>query len=321
MRKNKGFTLIELLAVILILGIVVTLTSMGVSKYLKTSKEKIKVQAKNEIIEMAKAYMATNNVNSVNVKTLCDEGYLEADVINPTTGKNITNSDELKYMYVFKINSEYRFSDIVDDNNEETNNEYDIDPKKVCEQCLIVPGAVCNSSNCYESYDIIDENNKIVISNVNCSEDQSSEYQITKVDSYDKEEKILVKEENEENEENNIYFDGSLEKDASYYSISFEVVAEEGEQESIFDNCIIGIESNEDGKSTEAFFYNNGVKKNKDNKKNDFKYEKSENGFIVTIYYIINFKRIYLRKNYKPKSANPNKGFCKAKIISVYEKN
>lgn len=309
MRKNKGFTLIELLAVILILGIVVTLTSMGVSKYLKTSKEKIKVQAKNEIIEIAKAYMATNNVNSVNVKTLHDEGYLEADVTNPTTGKNITNSDELKYMYVFKINSEYRFSDIVDDNNEETNNEYDIDPKKVCEQCLKVPGAVCNSNNCYESYDIIDEYNKIVISNVNHSENQ-----ITMVDSYDMNEETIQSEKEK-------YFKGNLNPGASYYSVSFEVVAEEGEQESIFDNCIIGIESNKEGNSTEAFFYNNGVKKNTSNVKNTFKYEKSENGFIVTIYDIIDFKQIYLRKNYKPESEKPNKGFCKAKIISVYKKN
>lgn len=88
MKKSKGFTLIELLAVIVIVGILITLVSIGVAKYVKTSKEKVKVQAAEEIIEIAKAYMATNNVYAVDVKTLIDEGYLAKDATNPKTGKN-----------------------------------------------------------------------------------------------------------------------------------------------------------------------------------------------------------------------------------------
>ena len=87
-KKSKGFTLIELLAVIVIVGILITLVSIGVARYVKTSKEKVKVQAAEEIIAVAKAYMATNNVYAVDVKTLIDEGYLAKDATNPKTGKN-----------------------------------------------------------------------------------------------------------------------------------------------------------------------------------------------------------------------------------------
>lgn len=87
-KKSKGFTLIELLAVIVIVGILITLVSIGVARYVKTSKEKVKVQAAEEIIEIAKAYMATNNVYAVDVKTLIVEGYLEKDATNPVTGEN-----------------------------------------------------------------------------------------------------------------------------------------------------------------------------------------------------------------------------------------
>ena len=87
-KKSKGFTLIELLAVIVIVGILITLVSIGVARYVKTSKEKVKVQAAEEIIEIAKAYMATNNVYAVDVKTLIDEGYLANDATNPETGEN-----------------------------------------------------------------------------------------------------------------------------------------------------------------------------------------------------------------------------------------
>ncbi len=88
MKKSKGFTLIELLAVIVIVGILITLVSIGVAKYVKTSKEKVKVQAAEEIIEIAKAYMATNNVTKVKVGDLISEGYLAKDATNPVTGKN-----------------------------------------------------------------------------------------------------------------------------------------------------------------------------------------------------------------------------------------
>lgn len=100
MKKSKGFTLIELLAVIIILGIVVALASVGVSKSIKKSKEKLKVQAAEEIIAVAKAYMATNNVYAVDVKTLIDEGYLAKDATNPKTGKNDLKDEETNFWII-----------------------------------------------------------------------------------------------------------------------------------------------------------------------------------------------------------------------------
>ena len=105
MKKSKGFTLIELLAVIIILGIVVALASVGVSKSIKKSKEKLKVQAAEEIIAVAKAYMATNNVYAVDVKTLIDEGYLAKDATNPKTGENDLNDIDPGDFYVVECSN------------------------------------------------------------------------------------------------------------------------------------------------------------------------------------------------------------------------
>lgn len=148
MKKSKGFTLIELLAVIVIVGILITLVSIGVTRYVKTSKEKVKVQAAEEIIEIAKAYMATNNVYAVNVSTLMDEGYLENDATNPKTGKNdlkdegtdfwiirckdgsasdttITNCGFSNGKYYLSINSALNDKmDDLDNKNDEVDSEY-----------------------------------------------------------------------------------------------------------------------------------------------------------------------------------------------------
>lgn len=105
MKKSKGFTLIELLAVIIILGIVVALASVGVSKSIKKSKEKLKVQAAEEIIAVAKAYMATNNVYAVDVRTLIDEGYLAKDATNPKTGENDLNDIGSMEFYVVECSN------------------------------------------------------------------------------------------------------------------------------------------------------------------------------------------------------------------------
>ena len=105
MKKSKGFTLIELLAVIVIVGILITLVSIGVTKYVKTSKEKVKVQAAEEIIEIAKAYMTTNNVYFVSTKTLVEEGYLESNFTDPNTGKEHQDSDDNIFVITCTDNS------------------------------------------------------------------------------------------------------------------------------------------------------------------------------------------------------------------------
>ena len=105
MKRNKnGFTLIELLAVIVILGIIMTIATTNVIKSINNSREKSKEIAKKEIVSYAEAYFATNNSNTdcVSVEKLYDLGYLTGDVTNPETGKNITNKSELRNQKICK---------------------------------------------------------------------------------------------------------------------------------------------------------------------------------------------------------------------------
>lgn len=86
-KKNKGFTLIELLAVIVILGIIMTIATTSVIKNIKDSKEKAKYIAAKEIVEIAETYFAANSsYTEVTIGEL--ENYLEEDATNPATGEN-----------------------------------------------------------------------------------------------------------------------------------------------------------------------------------------------------------------------------------------
>lgn len=104
MKKSKGFTLIELLAVIVIIGILVTLVTVSVGKYIKNSKEKVKVQAAEEIIKIAKAYMIANNKNFVKVEELVNDGYLESNFTSPKTGEEYNSSSD-NFMILLCTNS------------------------------------------------------------------------------------------------------------------------------------------------------------------------------------------------------------------------
>lgn len=95
-RKNKGFTLVELLAVIVILGIVLTIATTSILKSKKDTIQKTKYIAAKEIVEIAEAYMRANNKDSVDVMELCVNDYLESKVTDPLTGKNISDCRELK---------------------------------------------------------------------------------------------------------------------------------------------------------------------------------------------------------------------------------
>ncbi len=86
-KNNKGFTLIELLAVIVILGIILTIATTNVIKSINESKAKSKYIAAKEIVQMAEAYFAING--SKEFVTISDlSGYLESDATNPKTGEN-----------------------------------------------------------------------------------------------------------------------------------------------------------------------------------------------------------------------------------------
>lgn len=57
MKKNKGFTLAELLVIIVIIGLLVSLTGYTVTRVIKQSKENIKEQELNSLLEASKTYM------------------------------------------------------------------------------------------------------------------------------------------------------------------------------------------------------------------------------------------------------------------------
>lgn len=98
MKKDKnGFTLIELLAVIVILGIIMTIATTNVLKNIRDSREKTKYMAAKEIVGNAEAYFAINsNETYVTINDLKD--YLESDATNPKTGDNdlLTNGTSQK---------------------------------------------------------------------------------------------------------------------------------------------------------------------------------------------------------------------------------
>ena len=97
MKKN-AFTLIELLAVIVILGILATITVPTIVGIINNSKEDTLEEQKNTIVDAADRW-GTDNVRKL-PETRCDlsidflkkEGYLDSkkDVIDPTTDKPMT---------------------------------------------------------------------------------------------------------------------------------------------------------------------------------------------------------------------------------------
>src|SRR5574344_2162739 len=77
--KNKGYTITELLAVIVILGILI---SIGVTAYNGIKKDTLETTYKNvtSIIETAAVKYANDTGETLtNVNTLVEQGYLKAD--------------------------------------------------------------------------------------------------------------------------------------------------------------------------------------------------------------------------------------------------
>lgn len=90
MKNKKGFTLVELLAVIVVLGVIMTIATNLVINNINDSKKKAKFIAAKEITEIASVYMATeyHEDSCVEISELIENEYLENDVTNPKTGEN-----------------------------------------------------------------------------------------------------------------------------------------------------------------------------------------------------------------------------------------
>lgn len=119
MKKSKGFTLIELLAVIIILGILLTIVgTSAISSKKKANDEELKKQAKmladlapgiyshekimnpsdDDINSFMYKWKNTNENLSFYIKddTLITAGYLDGKIKSPYTGKNCESYLEFK---------------------------------------------------------------------------------------------------------------------------------------------------------------------------------------------------------------------------------
>ncbi len=104
-KKKIGFTLIELLAVIIILGILITIAVVGVSRYIRDSR-------KDSYVATAKSYIssALNYVNSEKLE-MFDEGityYLPEKCVPMEKARRSPNGD-FKEAYVAVTYDKYRF--------------------------------------------------------------------------------------------------------------------------------------------------------------------------------------------------------------------
>ena len=96
--KNKGFTLIEILGVLAVLALLSTIIIMSVNKSLKDSKETL-YQVQIEEIKNAASMWRTDNIeqipnvgyHSITLRDLQNAGYINNEIINPKTDKELNN--------------------------------------------------------------------------------------------------------------------------------------------------------------------------------------------------------------------------------------
>lgn len=112
--KNKGFTLIELLAVIVILGILLSITTVSVNSLKKKQDEKNLQNVISSILTGAKEYNAKNRIQvngSVSVKNLKSGDYVDFDEDKYSNllkedvkvTKNQCENNRLKVKYSIKV--------------------------------------------------------------------------------------------------------------------------------------------------------------------------------------------------------------------------
>lgn len=123
-KKEKGFTLIEVLCVIVMLGVLATIVSIGVSKVLKNSKETFYNKQMKMITLAAKTYYSDNRnllptniaeTNEVKLSTLIENKYI--DSIKDSSGNACTNTDETTVKVVKVSQNEYDYSVTFNCNN------------------------------------------------------------------------------------------------------------------------------------------------------------------------------------------------------------
>ncbi len=110
--KNKGFTLIELLAVIVILGILLSITTISVNSSRKKQDEKNLQNVISSILTGAKEYNAKNRIQVgglVSVENLKSGDYVDFDedkysnLLKKNVTKNQCEENPLKVKYSIEV--------------------------------------------------------------------------------------------------------------------------------------------------------------------------------------------------------------------------
>lgn len=119
MKKRKGFTLAELLAVLVILGVIISITVPVVTNQISSYKTKLCVTQYDNILNAARAYGADHlleltSSNTITLSELDKEGYIDASSLNdPVTKKTIDKNLKIK---IIKIGKKYKY--FLDENSE-----------------------------------------------------------------------------------------------------------------------------------------------------------------------------------------------------------
>lgn len=112
MKKRKGFTLAELLAVIVILGIITSITVPIVTDQIDKYKTKVCVTQYDNILNAARSYGADHltelgKSKTITLRTLNDGGYIDASNLKDPITKN-TISQDLKII-IEKVGKKYKY--------------------------------------------------------------------------------------------------------------------------------------------------------------------------------------------------------------------
>ena len=139
MKKSKGFTLIELLAVIIILGILLTIVGTSAIRSKKKANDaELKKQAKmladlapgiyshEKIMNPSGDFMKQYKSNAsfyIDQDSLVDAGYLDGKIKSPYTGKDCESYLEFKKN--FDENGDYKYIGHISCDNGEHNIDSD----------------------------------------------------------------------------------------------------------------------------------------------------------------------------------------------------
>ena len=153
MKKNKrhGFTVVELLCVIVIIGLLVTMSIIAVTKYIEKSKVDSKLAQEKLINSACETYITDNkdkapktigDSTNITLKELKEKNYITEDIYNASKESCMKNS----YVRVYKLSQkEFSFLPYLYCGNDEVPEVEDIVEPTV--KILFIDGNEVNNNN------------------------------------------------------------------------------------------------------------------------------------------------------------------------------